>query len=41
MTVVPHKGGKKKKGIIIKAGYENRLAFALKKKFDQVKKEMD
>jgi hypothetical protein len=38
---VPNKGGKKKKGVVIKAGCRNRVAFALQKKFAKVKEEMD
>jgi hypothetical protein len=38
---VPSKGGKKKRGVVIKAGCQARVEHALFKRFNLVKKEMD
>ena len=38
---MPSKGGKKKRGVVIKAGCQARVEHALFKRFNLVKKELD
>lgn len=38
---MPNKGGKKKRGVVIRAGCQPRVEHALMKRFNLVKKELD